>query len=68
MDIWTKWTEFLACGLLVLPVTLGVGLGSFEAFAITLGLMQILFITLSLGAPAVPAPAKSEKKPSRRQP
>lgn len=66
MDPWTKWTEFLACGLFVLPATLGVGLDSFEAFAVTLGLMQILFVMLSLGAPTV-MPAKSDKKPGRRQ-
>jgi hypothetical protein len=67
MDTWTKWTEFLACGLFVLPATLGLGLGSFEVFAVTLGLMQILFVTLSLGAPTVTIPTKSEKNPSRRQ-
>lgn len=66
MDTWTKWTEFLACGLFVLPAILGLGLGSFEVFAVTLGLMQILFIILSLGAPTVPAPAKNENKPDRR--
>lgn len=66
MDTWTKWTEFLACGLFVLPATLGLGFGSFEVFAVTLGLMQILFITLSLGAPTVAAPAKNEKRPDRR--
>lgn len=66
MDKWTKWTEFLACGLFVLPATLGLGLGSFEVFAVTLGLMQIIFIMLSLGAPAVVAPAKNDRKSGRR--
>ncbi|WP_153131356.1 hypothetical protein [Dechloromonas hortensis] len=61
MDIWTKLTEFLACGLLVLPATLGFGLDSFEVFAITLGLMQLLLIGVTVGAPsAPPSPAKDE--------
>lgn len=55
MDIWTQWIEFLACGLFVLPATLGIGLGSFDTFAVSLGVMQILLITVSLGAPTVTA-------------
>ncbi|WP_153144820.1 hypothetical protein [Dechloromonas sp. H13] len=53
MDIWTKLTEFLACGLFVLPAMLGFGLDSFEVFAVTLGLMQILLIGVTVGAPTV---------------
>lgn len=67
MDTWTKWTEFLACGLFVLPAILGLGLDSFEAFAVTLGLMQILFITVSLGAPTVTVPAKSDEDGKRHR-
>lgn len=57
MDTWSKITEFFACGLLVLPATLGIGLDSLEIFVAVLGLMQILFIGVSLGAPAVEPPA-----------
>lgn len=64
MDIWSKWIEFLACGLFALPATLGIGLGSFEAFAVTLGLMQVLFIAVSMGAPTVTA--RTEKREERR--
>lgn len=68
MDTWTKWTEFLSCGLLVLPVFLGVELDSFEVFAVTLGIMQILLILVTIGAPTVEAPGeadKSSKNPRR---
>ncbi|RIX46889.1 MAG: hypothetical protein D3M94_09295 [Rhodocyclales bacterium GT-UBC] len=58
MDTWTKLTEFLACGLLVLPVTLGVGFDSFEVFAVTLGVMQLLLIAVSIGSPTVIVPSK----------
>lgn len=67
MDTWNKWTEFLACGLLVLPATLGLGLGSFEVFAVTLGLMQVIFVTLAVGASTVAAPAKDDKKTTDRR-
>ena len=65
MDKWTRWTEFFACGLLVLPAMLGIGLDSFEAFAITLGLMQLVLIAVTLGSPTV-APAAEEQR--RRRP
>ncbi|KXB32236.1 hypothetical protein AT959_04045 [Dechloromonas denitrificans] len=61
MDIWTKLTEFLACGLLVLPATLGFGLDSFEVFAISLGLMQLLLIGVTVGAPTAPPPAAKDE-------
>lgn len=67
MDTWTNLTEFLACGLLVLPATLGVGLDSFEVFAVTLGLMQLLLIAITAGAPTV-MPASDDKKPAERPP
>lgn len=66
MDTWTKWTEFFACGLFVLPAILGLGLDSFEVFAVSLGLMQILLIAVTLGAPTVTVPAKNEEH--RRRP
>lgn len=66
MDKWTKWTEFFACGLFVLPAMLGIGLDSFEAFAVTLGLMQIVLIAVTLGAPTVAAPARDEQPRRRR--
>lgn len=56
MDKWSKWTEFFACGLLVLPITLGVGMHSFEVFAVSLAPMLLLLIGVTLGAPAVPPP------------
>lgn len=56
MDTWTKWTEFLACGLLVLPLTLGLGMDSFDAFALALGPMLIALIAFTVGAPAVQPP------------
>lgn len=52
MDRWSKWTEFFACGLFVLPAVLGFGLDSFDVFAVTLAVMQIALITVTLGAPA----------------
>ncbi|MBL8446976.1 MAG: hypothetical protein JNJ44_06140 [Zoogloeaceae bacterium] len=51
MDTWTKWTEFFAAGLLVLPLTLGLGLDSFDAFALALGPMLVLLIVFTIGAP-----------------
>lgn len=66
MDTWTKITEFFACGLAVLPATLGYGFDSFEVFAVTLAVMLLLLIGTTIGAPAVhPTPAKNEadKKP-----
>jgi len=58
MDRWTKTTEFFACGLLVLPAILGIGLDSFEVFAITLAFMQLLLIGVTIGAPVVSASDK----------
>ncbi len=63
MDTWTKWTEFFACGLLVLPLTLGLGLDSFDAFALALGPMLILLIGFTIGAPAVHPPEDKEPPP-----
>ncbi len=54
MDIWTELTEFFACGLMVLPLVLGFGMHSFEAFAVTLGLMQVAMIAVLSGAPTAP--------------
>ena len=62
MDRWTKLTEFFACGLAVLPATLGIGLDSFEVFGVTLALMQIVLIGVTIGAPSVPAPKSSERR------
>lgn len=59
MNSWAEKPEFLACGLLVLPATLGIGLDNFEVFAISLALMLLALIGVTLGAPAVPA--KEEK-------
>lgn len=67
MDTWTNLTEFLACGLLVLPAVLGVGLDSFEVFAITLGLMQLLLIAITAGAPTV-MPSRDDKKHNKLPP
>lgn len=64
MDTWTKWTEFLACGLLVLPLTLGLGMDSFEAFALALGPMLLALIAFTVGAPAV-RPPPDDKPPQR---
>ncbi len=66
MDTWSKWTEFFACGLLVLPGTLGIGLDSFEVFAISLSLMLLLLIGFTMGAPAVTKPAKADEAPEDR--
>lgn len=60
MNRWSKVTDFLAHGLLVLPLVLGFGLHSFDAFALTLAPMLLLLIGVTLGAPAVPAPAEKE--------
>lgn len=67
MDTWTKWTEFLACGLLVLPLTLGLGLDSFEIFALALApmLLALIFITI-LGAPTIEGP-EDDKPPHHPQ-
>ncbi|MBS1188391.1 MAG: hypothetical protein H6R10_183 [Rhodocyclaceae bacterium] len=67
MDTWTKWTEFLSCGLFALPPILGIGLDSFEAFAVTLGLMQILLIAVTMGAQTVSAPARDDGRSKHRQ-
>ena len=64
MDRWNKLTEFFACGLAVLPATLGFGLGSFEVFGTTLALMLLLLIGVTLGAPTVAAPAENGKDQS----
>jgi hypothetical protein len=66
MDTWSKWTEFFACGLFVLPATLGIGLDSFEAFGVSLGLMQIVLIAVTLGAPSAPQPEEQEPDKRRR--
>lgn len=66
MDTWTKWTEFFACGLFVLPAILGIGLDSLEVFAATLGLMQILLIAVALGSPTVTVPASRDGERKRR--
>ncbi len=66
MDTWSKWTEFFACGLLVLPGTLGIGLDSFEVFAVSLSLMLLLLIAFTLGAPAVIKPAKADESSKER--
>lgn len=65
MDTWTKLTEFLACGLFVLPAMLGFGLDSFEVFAVTLGLMQILLIGVTVGAPTVVPPPQDDAERHR---
>ena len=61
MDTWSKWTELFACGLLVLPATLGVGFDSFEVFATCLGLMLLILIAVTIGAPTVTLPAEADK-------
>lgn len=61
---WSKVTDFLAHGLLVLPLVLGFGMHSFDVFALTLAPMLLLLIGVTLGAPAVPAPAE-EDEPKR---
>ncbi len=67
MDTWTKLTEFFACGLAVLPATLGYGFDSFEVFAVTLAIMLLLLIGFTIGAPAVqPAPAKNDSDKKAR--
>ncbi len=63
MDRWSQWTQFFACGLLVLPIVLGVGLASFEAFSIALAVMLLLLIGVTLGAPTVPAPSDHDDAP-----
>lgn len=61
MDAWTKWTEFLACGLLVLPLTLGLGMDSFEVFALALAPMLLALILITvIGAPSIEAPEDDE--------
>ena len=62
MDTWSKWTEFFACGLLVLPGTLGIGFDSFEVFATCMGLMLLLLIAVTIGAPTVTFPAEADKQ------
>ena len=65
MDKWSKLTEFFACGLLVLPAMLGFCNDSFEVFAVTLALMQLLLIAVTLGAPSAPAPDEgNDRRPS----
>jgi hypothetical protein len=66
MDNWSKVTEFFACGVLVLPATLGTGLDSFEVFATTLALMMLLLIGVTLGAPAV-VPGEVEDEDGERR-
>ncbi|MBS1145026.1 MAG: hypothetical protein H6R14_2432 [Proteobacteria bacterium] len=66
MDRWTSLTEFFACGLFVLPAILGIGLDDFEVFAVTLGLMQLLLIAVTLGAPTVAAPSDKVNERHRR--
>lgn len=66
MDRWNKLTEFFACGLAVLPATLGFGMGSFEVFGTTLALMLLLLIGVTLGAPAVAKPAENGDDTSER--
>ncbi|NMG65604.1 hypothetical protein GPA19_11660 [Azoarcus indigens] len=61
MDRWSKITEFLACGVLVLPLVIGFGMRSFEAFALTLAPMLLMLITVTLGAPTVPAPVDDDE-------
>ncbi|THF64399.1 hypothetical protein [Pseudothauera rhizosphaerae] len=58
---WNKLIDFLAHGLLVLPLVFGFGLHSFDAYALTLAFMLLLLIGVTFGAPAVPAPAEKEK-------
>lgn len=65
MDIRTKWAEFLSCGLFVLPAFLGIGLDSFEAFAVTLGIMQILLILVTMAAPAAGKDQDKQRRPRR---
>ena len=65
MDRWTKITEFFACGLFVLPAVLGLGLDSFEAFGVSLGIMQLLLIGVTIGAPAVPLPKDKDDDKDR---
>lgn len=67
MDTWTKWTEFLACGLLVLPLTLGLGMDSFEAFALALGPMLLALIAFTVGAPSVQPPPDDKPPPHQRE-
>lgn len=66
MDIWTELTEFLLCGLMVLPLTLGFGMGSFEVFAVTLGLMQVALIAVLSGAPNRPDETDKRDEKSRK--
>lgn len=67
MDRWSKLTEFFACGLGVLPATLGIGLDSFEVFATSLALMLLLLIGVTLGAPTVPAPTERQEDGARHR-
>ncbi|NTV10354.1 MAG: hypothetical protein HGA47_06210 [Zoogloea sp.] len=60
MDTWAERTEFLACGLLVLPATLGIGLDSFVVLSVTMALMLLSLIAVTLGAPTVPAPDEKD--------
>lgn len=61
MDHWSKLTEFFACGLAVLPATLGIGFDSFEVFATTLALMVLLLIGLTMSAPTVRPPTDTPR-------
>lgn len=64
MDRSTKLTEFFACGLAVLPATLGIGLDSFEVFSVALCLMLLLLIGSTMAAPTVmPEEGKDHQHP-----
>ena len=66
MDTWSDITEFFAAGLFTLPTVLGIGLDSFEVFVAALGLMQILFVCIALGAPTVHP--ENERQDGRKTP
>lgn len=61
MSRWSQITDFLAHGLLVLPLVLGFGLHSFVVFSLTLASMLLLLITVTLGAPAVQVPVDEDE-------
>lgn len=63
MASWNDVTEFLATGMVVLPVTLGVGLDSMEVFATAMGIMLILLVCIGLGGtPTIYLPDDKDKR------
>ncbi|CAL93774.1 hypothetical protein [Azoarcus olearius] len=61
MTRWNRITDFLAHGTLVLPLVLGLGMRSFDTFALTLAPMLLLLIGVTLGAPAVVVPTEEDE-------